>query len=58
MTVIKKKLAMNQLTYDKLGSYNEDTYYFIDNSLKDGEIKNAYSYLLSSEVAKIREILK
>ena len=52
------KLAMNQSTYDSLSSYDKDTYYFIDNSLQDGEIKNVYNYLLSSEVAEIRKILK
>lgn len=49
------KLAMNQNTYNKLPNKDESTFYFIDNTLKDGEIKNCNNYLLSDEVAIIRK---
>jgi len=49
------KLAMNQNTYNKLPNKNENTFYFIDNVLEDGEIKNCDNYLLSDEVAIIRK---
>ena len=52
------KLALNQTTYDKLDNYDEETFYFIDNTLNDGEIKNVYNYLLSEEVYKIRKLLQ
>lgn len=52
------KLALNQNTYDKLAVKDESTFYFIDNTLKDGEIKNCENYLLSDEVAAIRAMLK
>lgn len=48
-----KKLALNQTTYNRLDNYDEETFYFIDNALKDGEIKNASNYLLSEEVDKL-----
>lgn len=52
------KLALNQNTYDHLAVKDESTLYFIDNTLKDGEIKNCENYLLSNEVAAIRAMLK
>ncbi len=52
------KLALNQTTYDHLAVKDELTFYFIDNTLKDGEIKNCENYLLSYEVAAIRAMLK
>ena len=48
------KLTMNQKTYDKLLNKDEDTFYFIDNSLEDNEIKSCENYLLNSEVEAIR----
>lgn len=49
-----KKVALNQNTYNRLPSCDESTYYFIDNTLKDGEIKNVMNYLLPEEVEFIR----
>ena len=49
------KLTMNQNTYNKLLNKDENTFYFIDNTLKDDEIKNCDNYLLNSEVAIIRK---
>ena len=51
------KLAMNQNTYNKLLNKDENTFYFIDNELKDDEIKNCNTYLLSDEIAIIRKKL-
>ena len=53
-----KKVALNQNTYNRLPSYDEGTYYFIDNTLEDGEIKNVLNYLLPKEVEAIRLKIK
>ncbi len=52
-----RKIVLNQNTYNKLGYYDADTFYFIDNNLKDNDIKNYDNYLLSDEVATIRRII-
>lgn len=52
------KLVLNQKTYNNLATKDESTFYFIDNTLKDNEIKNYENYLLSDEVAAIRAMLK